>query len=402
MERALIEKMAEHFKPVDRRVKEQELLIYLDKRFDSKFDRQIFSDLKSRLDDRNQELTPVNFARVYNQAVDLLAHRIDQNTQSQSELTSLTKASRTSGNGLLRMRIGQLTVERSSDMTNYLKLETGPSYSLLIDSPGVPTDYELVFPHSQSTQCAFTLLTHDDRVIDRKTFPVKDSESTTQPLSLTFNDNSKLTMNYSVAEGTLDDFQLFVSRQQYELDNARRFALEKRAVLVETFRDVYAGSGVGGVGREASQVVSRDLWVSIVLTAILGLCALYLNFKRCMFIDLFVVTSFFSNLFIWRYFNLFLGLRLMATLGVSVVLDVVWEISKIYNYWYIMRQTLGLRTILGFVIAGLTIVVKVLLIPMYYRVSKETPSEGLLALDEEVSVNQVDDEDYVYHYKPPI
>lgn len=50
---------------MNKKVREEDLLLFLDKKQDSKFDRETFNELELQLKEHNKELTPYNFFGTY-------------------------------------------------------------------------------------------------------------------------------------------------------------------------------------------------------------------------------------------------------------------------------------------------------------------------------------------------
>lgn len=74
------------------------------------------------------------------------------------------------------------------------------------------------------------------------------------------------------------------------------------------------------------------LLLCCIVTGVSFAISMMLNFTRCLFIDLVVAFSFFGNIYIWRNFNIFLGLKLIFVIGASVFIDVFWEIMRIVHF----------------------------------------------------------------------
>ena len=70
----------------------------------------------------------------------------------------------------------------------------------------------------------------------------------------------------------------------------------------------------------------------MILTFAMLMISIYLNFTRCTFIDIFVGITFFGNVFIWRIFNIFLAVKLIVVLLISIIIDIFWESIRLYHY----------------------------------------------------------------------
>ena len=68
----LFQKFKEHFKTMDKRVREEDIILFLDKKSNSKFDRETFNELIDRMESQNITLTPFNFQKTYFLAHDVL------------------------------------------------------------------------------------------------------------------------------------------------------------------------------------------------------------------------------------------------------------------------------------------------------------------------------------------
>ena len=66
MDRQLIKRFEDYFAMMDSPVKDEEILIFLDKSYQNKFDRKIFNEIKDQItSSQGKSLTPRNFAQTY-------------------------------------------------------------------------------------------------------------------------------------------------------------------------------------------------------------------------------------------------------------------------------------------------------------------------------------------------
>lgn len=97
MERQLINRFEEYFPSMDAPVKDEEILIFLDKSYQNKFDRKIFNEIKEKITAfQHKKLTPRNFAKTYYTAYRQLRTSEDQ-AQRQIETLRLTRKTITAG-----------------------------------------------------------------------------------------------------------------------------------------------------------------------------------------------------------------------------------------------------------------------------------------------------------------
>ena len=65
MEEKLIKEFHKHFKSLNKKIKDEEVLFFLDSQRKDKFNRETYTELTERMEDRDLKLTPLNFARTY-------------------------------------------------------------------------------------------------------------------------------------------------------------------------------------------------------------------------------------------------------------------------------------------------------------------------------------------------
>ncbi len=60
---------------MNKKVREEEVILFLDSRMNSKFDRDAFEELNMRLKQEGKKLTPYNFAQTYHLAFNVLNNK---------------------------------------------------------------------------------------------------------------------------------------------------------------------------------------------------------------------------------------------------------------------------------------------------------------------------------------
>lgn len=395
MENELIKRFEESFRPVDKRVKEEELILFLDKRVNGKFDRETFAELKSRVLDKKLELTPVNFARTYYSAHELLGIKKQRAFADRSnQERMLMKLKSENDKEVIKLLFEDISIENPSDSSNYLTIEYSPDYAVnFYDFSGEQENYLLLPQESndQKISLRVTLNTPKGAIIDTKNVALF-GETHIDPTKLKFKDSSTLYFSVSKSPVSLSDYQLSLSERKSDLTELESFAVQKRNYLASAFPDVFFSASHTS-GRKLS--CGFYLIVACVLTGVIGFVGLYLNFTRCMFLDIFIALAFFNNIYIWRVFNLFLAIKLILVLFVSVLLDVYWEIHKLMVFNDKYEYTVKVERIKGLVLTGILVLCKLSLIFLYYKLSREKREDGFLSLDEQVSINEVDADDYL-------
>ena len=114
-----------------------------------------------------------------------------------------------------------------------------------------------------------------------------------------------------------------------------------------------------------------------------------------MFIDIFVVLSFISNLYIWRIFNLFLAIKLNVCLLISFFLDLSWEIHKGISYNQKYEATVKNERFKGLILNAFLMILKLFLMVTYIQLARENHSDDILKIDSEMSINEVEAKDYL-------
>ena len=390
MEQRLIEKFATQFKPVDKKVKDEDILLFLDKRSHERFDRDTFHELKGRLEDRGLELTPVNFARVYNQAYDLLELKHKRTSEELNNIDKMGRLIKSARGQVVRIDISSIVLENYTDSSNFLQFEVSKDFVVNVYNFTSENYACLYVPEDKLGVASVTLFASSGKLLDRKTLDL--SRNTDKPQRVQFNDNSVLTF-YAFNEPVgPSEFGPALTSKKAELQNFQIFVRAKRATLIETFKDVYQNSSKTV---SKSGACSKLLITCVILTSLMFGISLYLNFTRCMFIDIFVATSFFGNMYIWRNFNIFLGIKLILVLAASIFMDIGWEVTKLVHYTHKYEDTLKWVRIQGLVLNAVNVVIKLALIYLYYQLSNENQKGGFLAINEEVSINEVNEDEYL-------
>ena len=398
MEQKIIEKFATQFKPVDKKVKEEELLLFLDKRTLEKFDRETFLELRGRVQDRGLELTPLNFARIYAQAYELMELK---DTRTTSELNNVDKMARLvkgSRSAILRITFFDVYLDNYSDSSNYLQFEVSKDFAVNIYNFTTESTAYLYIPEDRfaaAPQVNISLFSSTGKLVDKKIIllPSRTESQIGEKLDkIKFNDGSILSIRMETNETNPTEVNAALTQRKTEMQNYQIFVRGKRALLADTFKEVFDGYKLPSNVRAGC---STTLIISAVLTAIMFGLALFLNFTRCMFIDISVAISFFGNMYIWRNFNLFLGLKLILALVASVLLDISWEVMRLVHINSKVEEVHKSLRVKGLIVNCVNIVVKLGIMLFYYRLSNENQSHGFLAINDEVSINEVNEEEYL-------
>lgn len=102
MKDELIKRFEEYFPNMDQTVKDEEILIFLDKSYQNKFDRKIFNEIKDQITlTGNKELTPRHFAETYFTAYKQLR---TSEEQARREIESLRQMRKVVAGGANRSR----------------------------------------------------------------------------------------------------------------------------------------------------------------------------------------------------------------------------------------------------------------------------------------------------------
>jgi hypothetical protein len=102
MKDELMGRFEEYFPDMNQRVKDEEILIFLDKSYQNKFDRKIFNEIKDQItSNENKELTPRHFAETYFTAYKQLR---TSEEQARREIESLRQMRKVVASGASRSR----------------------------------------------------------------------------------------------------------------------------------------------------------------------------------------------------------------------------------------------------------------------------------------------------------
>lgn len=391
----LIEKFGSSLKPVDKKVKKEELILFLDRQTNVKFDRETFEELCSRVEDKGQDLTPANFARVYYHAFELLGTKKDRAFMDGNNFDRMMQKLRNEKNkNTTRLLFERMNLENPTDSSNYLTFEYSPDYATnFYDFSTQDTHYLLIPEDSADSKINLrvTLNSPKGEIIDTKNVSLF-GENHSDPIKVKFKDSSTLYFSAFKSSVSISDYQNELADKKTDLKGMESFATEKRNYLANIFPDIFLSTKATSGARLGCGIY---LIISCVLTAIIGGIGLYLNFTRCMFLDVLIALSFFSNIYIWRTFNMFLAVKMIVILLVSICLDLSWEVHKIISFNNKYEETVKAERIKGLVLSGVIIVCKLALMFFYYKLSRENHKDGFLALTSDVSVNEVNAEDYL-------
>lgn len=394
MEAELIKKFETVFKPVDRRVKDEEIILFLDKQLPQRFDRDTFSEFKRRIDAQGQDLTPANFAHTYYQAYQLLEIKKNRTFVDMNNIDRMIGRLKSSpSQNLSKLVLSNVHMDSPSDFSNYLTFEYNPDFATNIyDFSGANSHFVPVpdVNPQERIPIRISLKSPDGKVIDAKNVMIGSSELENNRTK--FSRDTTVSFDTRVESSSAYSVQQELEAQKSEANQYEKFARDRHAYLASVFPDVF-----GGVSswQPKSMKCGFFLIVSFVLTFLVAMIALYLNFTRCMFLDVFVTISFFANAYVWRYFNMFLAIKLIIVLVVSIILDIYWEIHKAMTFNAQYEQTVKSERIKGLILTGILIIFKLLLILAYYKLSREDQSDTILGLNQEMSVNEVAPEDYL-------
>lgn len=392
METKLFQKFNESFKPMERQVREEELLIVLDKNANKKFNRETFRELIQRVRDKSLDLTPYNFAGVYYEAHEVLRLKIEHTMADLNNIDKSVKLIKQTQDKVISVQIRGLKLENPSNYTNYLTFDLAKNFSLNFHHFDDETDY-IYIPEEllkDTEEIQVTLASTSLKVIDTKKIESKPL-TFEKNIGLDFSDGSKLECQISKTEISKTLCLEILQKRKAELEEYGVHSITKRSHLVEAFPTVFSNS----VNLNDQKMTCSWIFVvSSILTGIMLVISLFLNSTRCMFIDIFVAISFFGNMYVWRNFNVFLAVKLIAVLGISIVLDLAWEIIKLINYNEKYEGTVKTLRITGFLLTAAGVLVKLALLYLYFRLSKEDHLNGYLGLNDELSMDEVGEDQY--------
>ena len=392
MQEKLLRTLETHFKQLTRPVKEEELLFFLDSRSRTKFDRETFYELTDRINEEGARLTPHEFTKVYLAAHDVLQSKQSQAVRELREIDANSKDILRSQRGILRVLFKGIEFGHIENSTDYVEFSVANKFRTTMYYFGDEDTISVFVPEEQfKSEAVVMLKTARDVRIDSKVISV--AKFAQKKERVIFSNNTDINFVTEVVTATHSDVVKHITTKKASLQTYISFAKQKKDILVEPFRDLFLNEKP--MRPKVEPKCSGALKLTTVLTVLVFLLALALNYTRCMFIDIFICVSYFGNMYIWRRFNLFLGLKLIAVLVVSIIVDLSWEGIKLYHYNSRYERTTKNLRILGLIFSFINIVFKVILIYLYFRLSRHSKEEDYLAMDDDLSINEVDEHDYL-------
>ena len=73
----------------------------------------------------------------------------------------------------------------------------------------------------------------------------------------------------------------------------------------------------------------------------------------------------------------------------------MWESIRLYHYHSNYEDTMKRLRILGLIFSLINIVIKIAIVIIYFKLSKEKQDDGFLGINNDLSVNEVDENDYL-------
>ena len=381
-----------HFKQLTKPVKEEELLFFLDGRSRTKFDRETFYELIDRVNEEGEKLTPYEFINVYLTAYNVLEIKQRQAERELRSIDSNSKEVLKAQKGILKVMFKGIEFGHVENSTDYVEFCVAKKFRTSMYYFGEEETINVFLPEEQFKSEAVVLLrTAKDAKIDEKTISV--AKFSQKKERVIFSNNTDLSFSTEVTTASHSDVSKYISKKKTALQSYISFSKQKMDILVEPFRDLFLNEKPNKP--VANPKCSSLLKSTTTITAFVFLIALALNYTRCMFIDIFICISFFGNMYIWRRFNLFLGIKLILVLGVSILIDLFWEGIKLYHFRNNYESRAKSLRILGLVLSFINIGLKIILIILYIKLSKNSQNEEYLTMDDDVSINEVDEKDYL-------
>lgn len=398
MQEKLLKTLEAHFKQLTKPVKEEELLFFLDSRSRTKFDRETFYELTERVNEEGAKLSPHEFSKIYLSAYDVLESKQNQAVRELRDIDANSRDVLRAQKGILKVMFKNIEFGHIENTTDYVEFVVAGKFRTTMYYFGEEDTINVFVPDELfKSEAVITLRTAREVRIDEKVINI--AKFSQKKERVMFINNTDVNFVTEVATATRNDVSKHITTKKAALQTYISFAKQKKDILLEPFRDLFLNEKPAKPTIEPK--CSGLLKLTSALTILVFLLSLALNYTRCMFIDIFICVFYFGNMYIWRRFNLFLGIKLILVLIVSILIDLFWEAIKLYHYNSKYESTSkGLR-ILGLVFSLLNIGLKIILIYLYYRLSKESKNEDYLAIDDEVSINEVDEKDYlvnVPHY----
>ena len=391
IENKLLDKFQQKFQNLDKSVKEEELLQFLDSNSSERFDRSNFRELLQRLEFQDQTITPKNFVKVYHEATEVLR------TKTEHVMTDLNGIDRsikqTKMFDMFTVTISNLTYSNWTAKSNYITFDLTKNSTVNFYSLDDETSYMCVPKGfiNQKEPLRLTLYTDDSKFVDSKNVTMP-SANEIRPYEVALSNGGNVKFSVSHAPIPKAECLSMLEEQKKHLEEYQVLAVTKRKQLIDTFPDVFSG---GIKINENGINCSSNLIITSALTALMLIGVIFLNFTRCMFIDILIATTYFLNIYVNRNFNVFLSIRLIVILVFSILIDVTWETLNIIHYRQTYEVTEKSLRIFGFVLSGIVILIKLLLLYFYFILSKEDHVHGYLGLNDENSVYDVDEKDYL-------
>ena len=383
--------MDTHFKQIKRPVKEEEMLFFLDSRSRKKFDRELFYELSSRLTEEQVEMSPYNFSQVYLTAYQILKGKQVRAVRDLSNLESMMKDIKKSKKNILRVSFRDIEYEHITNATDYVEFVLNRRYKIGLYNLTEDEMVNIYIPDDQYNADANVVLRdEEDSKIDEKTITLTKYNKIDE--KITFSNKTRLAFSTEVSLSNKSEVQRYVKNQKMELTNYLDYTKKQMDILSEPFRDVFLNEKVK-IAKQAE--CSGLLKFTVFITICVFLLSLGLNYSRCLFIDIFVCTSFFGNIYVWKQFNVFLGLKLIGVLLISIIIDLVWEIMKLVHFTSRLSESIKTLRIIGLVLSFVNIVLKIILAILFFKLSRENQDGGYLAVNDEISIDEVDEKDYL-------
>ena len=391
MQEKLLRAMDSHFKQIKRPVKDEEMLFFLDSRSRKKFDRELFYELTGQLEEDGAQLSPYNFSQVYLTAYKILKGKQVRAVKDLSNLESMARETKKSKKNILRVSFRDIEYEHIHDVTDYVEFVLNRKYKIGLYNLSENEIVNLYIPDDQYKSDATVILRNEeDSKIDEKTITLTKYNKIDE--TITFSNKTKLAFSTEVSLSNKSEVQRYVKNTKMELTSYLDYTKRRLDVLVEPFRDVFLNEKVNKVkAAECSGLLKFSIFIAICVF----LLSLGLNYSRCLFIDIFVCTSFFGNVYVWRQFNLFLGLKLIGVLVISIIIDLAWEIMKLVHFTTKLKGDIKTLRIIGLTLSFVNIVLKIILAILFFRLSRENQDNGYLAVNDEISIDEVDERDYL-------
>jgi hypothetical protein len=393
MEGRLLEKFQEKFYNLNKETREEDLLLFLDKRSVNKFDRDVFNQLTTRIGNEHKSITPFNFVKTYNLAHTVLQNKKNRAENDRSNLMNAYKNLQNNPN-IMKVHIQNLNVERISDDSNYLSFKYDKNFVTSYSPQNEDdTDVILFLPNNNlknNQNLDVYLLNGAGKTIDIKTVTISLYSNNYE--SITFKDNTSITFDNMAMDSNLSELGRYYKTEDNKYNTLINYCQTEKTKLESPFPDVYLNKSLT---KTSNKKFSCLLITCLLLTLSMLILTLILNFSRCVFIDIFVSIAFVSNVYIWRIFNIFLALRLIGIMAVSIIIDLTWEIMRLVHYTTKYESNMKYIRLLGLIFSFINIVIKIVLCILYLKLAREKQEGGYLAIEDENSINEVDENDYL-------